>query len=99
LQVVNQIAAPDRRAEVISSYFVCVFSGNALPVVGIGVITTIAGATLASLIFAVMIMAFAFLTLAFAIKYANPDQARGLRVLNAARGLEQETPRTLQREM
>jgi hypothetical protein len=73
LQVVNQIAAPDRRAEVISSYFVCVLSGNALPVVGIGVITTIAGATLASLIFAVMIMAFAFLTLAFAIKYANPD--------------------------
>jgi hypothetical protein len=73
LQVVNQIAPPDRRAEVISSYFVCVFSGNALPVIDICVITTIAGATLANLIFAVMIMVFAFLALAFAIKYTNPD--------------------------
>jgi hypothetical protein len=48
LQLVNQIASEDRRAEVVSSYFVCAFSGNALPVIGIGVISRWTGATIAS---------------------------------------------------
>jgi MFS family permease len=38
LQVVNQIAPENRRAQVVSSYFVCAFAGNALPVIGVGVI-------------------------------------------------------------
>jgi MFS family permease len=69
LQVVNQIAPADRRAEVVSSYFVCGFCGNALPVIGIGVIATLASATEASIAFAVMISVFALVALYFGAKY------------------------------
>ena len=73
LQVVNQIAPEDRRAEVVSAYFLCCFSGNALPVIGIGVISTFAGLTVASTLFATMIIAFAVVALVFNAKY----QSRG----------------------
>jgi MFS family permease len=69
LQVVNQIAPADRRAEVVSSYFVCAFIGNALPVIGVGVISTLASPTTASLMFAVTISVFAVVALFFGIKY------------------------------
>jgi MFS family permease len=69
LQVVNQIAPEHRRAEVVSSYFVCGFSGNALPVIGVGVISTLASSTAASLVFAVTIGVFALVALCFGIKY------------------------------
>jgi MFS family permease len=69
LQVVNQIAPPDRRAEVVSSYLICVFSGNALPVIGVGVISTLASSTAASLVFAVTIGMFALVALFFGAKY------------------------------
>jgi len=36
LQVINQIAPPQRRAEVASSYFIACFVGNSVPVIGIG---------------------------------------------------------------
>jgi MFS family permease len=69
LQVVNQIAPEDRRAEVVSSYFVCAFAGNALPVIGVGVISTIASSTAASLVFATTISVFALVALLFGVKY------------------------------
>jgi MFS family permease len=69
LQVVNQIAPEHRRAEVVSSYFVCGFSGNALPVIGVGVISTLASSTAASLVFAVTISLFALVAFCFGIKY------------------------------
>lgn len=69
LQVTNQIAPQDRRAEIVSSYLICVFAGNALPVIGIGVISTLAGASAASLAFAVMIVIFALLALYFGARY------------------------------
>src|SRR5581483_11914252 len=59
LQVTNQIAPPDRRSEIVSSYLICGFIGNALPVIGVGVISTFAGAVTASLAFAVTIVIFA----------------------------------------
>ena len=39
LQVVNEIAPADKRAEVISSYQIVCFCGNALPVIGVGVLS------------------------------------------------------------
>jgi MFS family permease len=69
LQVVNQIAPPDRRAEVVSAYFVCAFIGNALPVIGVGVISALANAVTASLTFAATISVFAIVALFFGIKY------------------------------
>ena len=69
LQVANQIAPPERRAEIVSSYFICGFAGNALPVIGVGVISTLAGPIAASLAFAVTIAAFALTALFFGIRY------------------------------
>jgi hypothetical protein len=71
LQVVNQIAPADKRAAVVSSYFVCCFIGNALPVIGVGVISAYSGMTLASAVFAGMIALFAAVALIFSIKYAE----------------------------
>jgi predicted MFS family arabinose efflux permease len=71
LQVVNQIAPAAQRAEVVSSYFVCCFAGNALPVIGVGVLSVLAGAATASIVFAVVIALFAIAALAFGIKYAR----------------------------
>jgi len=69
LQVTNQIAPQDRRAEIVSSYLICVFAGNALPVIGVGVISTFAGPTAASLAFAATIVIFALLALYLGRRY------------------------------
>jgi MFS family permease len=71
LQVVNQIAPPDRRAEVVSAFFICCFCGNALPVIGIGVLSSWTSATIASLAFAGMITVFSLVALGFGAKYAR----------------------------
>jgi MFS family permease len=71
LQVVNQIAPKDKRAAVVSSYFVCCFTGNALPVIGVGVIAVYAGAHAASIAFAAMIAVFALVALGFGVRYSR----------------------------
>ncbi|HLH88378.1 MAG TPA: MFS transporter [Xanthobacteraceae bacterium] len=71
LQVVNEIAPPDRRAEVVSSYLLCCFCGNALPVIGIGVLTTITNASIASFAFAGLIVVFAAAALVFGARYTK----------------------------
>jgi hypothetical protein len=71
VQVVNEIAPEDRRAEVVSSFFICCFIGNALPVIGVGIITAYSTMTLASAIFAGMIALFAVVALAFGVKYTK----------------------------
>jgi MFS family permease len=74
LQVVNEISPEDRRAEVVSSYFLCCFSGNALPVVGIGVLSTLANSTVASTTFAAIIIVFALAAFIFGVKYIRADE-------------------------
>jgi MFS family permease len=76
LQVINQIAPEDRRAEVVSSYFVCCFIGNALPVIGVGVISTYAGMPTASGIFASMIALFAVGALFFSIRHPSRNETQ-----------------------
>ncbi|CDX13143.1 Multidrug efflux protein [Mesorhizobium sp. ORS 3324] len=71
LQVVNHIAPADRRAEVVSAFFVCCFCGNALPVIGIGVLSSWTSAIAASLAFAGMITIFALVALVFGARYAR----------------------------
>ncbi|MDX8435093.1 MFS transporter [Mesorhizobium abyssinicae] len=71
LQVVNQIAPDDRRAEVVSAFFICCFCGNALPVIGIGILSNWTSATAASLAFAGMITVFALVALGFGARYAR----------------------------
>ncbi len=45
LGIVNAIAPEDRRAELVSSYLLVCYSANALPVIGVGLITGAIGAT------------------------------------------------------
>jgi len=68
LQVVNQIAPAEKRAAVLSSYFICGFTGNALPVIGVGVISTLASAVVADTVFAGLIVVFALTALVTGLK-------------------------------
>lgn len=63
LEVVNQIAPADRRAEVASAYYIVGFVGNSIPVIGVGFITQIANPIVASLTFGCTIAAFAIFAL------------------------------------
>ena len=69
LQVVNQIAPADKRAAVVSVYFICCFIGNALPVIGVGVLSSLTNATIADIAFACLIAAFAAIALVFGLIY------------------------------
>ena len=71
LQVVNQIAPGDQRAEVASGYFVCGFCGNALPIIGVGILSTLTSAAAASMAFAAVIICFAVVALRFSFKYGR----------------------------
>jgi MFS family permease len=59
LEVINRIAPADQRSEVVSSYLIALFAGNSLPVIGIGVLSAMAGALTAHVTFAAVITALA----------------------------------------
>jgi len=63
LQVVNEIAPNDRRAEVISTYLICCYVGNSVPVIGVGVLETLSTPIVASSAFATTIALFAIVAL------------------------------------
>jgi MFS family permease len=69
LQVINTISPDDRRAEVVSSYFVAGFVGNSLPVIGVGVLSNVFGSVTAGAVFAVTIGAFALIALFVGARY------------------------------
>ncbi|MFL6600423.1 MAG: MFS transporter [Steroidobacteraceae bacterium] len=71
LQVVNEIAPADRRAEVISSYLLCCYAGNSLPVIGVGVLSSFSTPVTASSVFAATIAVFAIVALFTGAKYAR----------------------------
>jgi len=54
LQVINEIAPENRRAEVVSTYLIACYCGISLPVIGIGIVSQVSGALLADIIFAVV---------------------------------------------
>lgn len=65
LQVVNDLAPDDRRAEVVSTYFIACFIGNSVPVIGLGVLSTLTDPLLASIVFAATIAVFSLGALAW----------------------------------
>ncbi|MGY3443600.1 MULTISPECIES: MFS transporter [unclassified Bradyrhizobium] len=69
LQVVNQIAPADQRAAVVSTYFVCCFIGNAVPVIGVGVLSSLTDTIVADIAFSATIAAFALVALIFGAIY------------------------------
>ena len=64
LEVVNEIAPDERRAEVVSTYFMACFIGNSVPVNGVGVLTTWTGPLTASVVFACTVGALSIAALA-----------------------------------
>ncbi len=77
LQVVNEIAPSDRRAEVVSAYLIACFVGNSLPVIGIGFIAAASNSMTASLTFGATIAAFATVALFFEhLREARRPQGR-----------------------
>ena len=64
LAIVNQIAEPDRRAQVLASYFVCTYAGIALPAIAVGAASETIGANRATLYCAVAIATLASAALA-----------------------------------
>ena len=69
LQVVNQIAPDDRRSEVVSSYLIACYSGNSIPVVGIGSLSEVTTSMNAHVIFACVVGTFAVIGLITGVKY------------------------------
>jgi MFS family permease len=69
LQVINDIAPPERRAEVTSAYFVVCFFGNSVPVIGVGVLTVLFSPLIASIVFAGTIAVFAVCGMVIGMKY------------------------------
>jgi MFS family permease len=64
LAVANGLAPAARRAEVASTYFVCCFLGNALPIIGVTALAQFIGLDAASLVFAVIVSLLGFAALA-----------------------------------
>jgi MFS family permease len=55
LQIVNEIAPPDQRAELVSSYLLVCYTANSLPVIGVGLLSLAISAEAAHLAFAVIL--------------------------------------------
>jgi len=68
LQIVNQIAPDNRRAEMVSTYLMFCYAGVSLPVVGIGLLSAMQTPTLAEEIFASVIAAFVLLAIAVDVR-------------------------------
>ena len=73
LEVINRIAPADRRSEVVSSLLIALFAGNSVPVIGIGLLSAVAGLPVAHAAFAVVISALAGIAIVTGIKYAPGD--------------------------
>lgn len=71
LQVINAISPDDRRAEVVSTYYVAGFVGNSLPVIGVGVLSSAVGTMAAGATFAVTIGVFAVVAFVVGARYAR----------------------------
>jgi hypothetical protein len=70
LEVINRIAPANRRSEVASSYFIALFAGNSVPVIGIGVLSAAASPLIANVTFAIVTTLLAGIAAWTGIKYA-----------------------------
>ena len=70
LQIINEIAPEGQRAELVSSYLLVCYSANALPVIGVGVLSLPLGPENAHRIFAIVLVTLASLACAIGLRYA-----------------------------
>jgi MFS family permease len=76
LEVVNQIAPGEQRAEILSAYLIFCYAGLSIPPVGVGVLSELASPAVAEVTFAATVAAIALAGLAIGIKYARQAPAR-----------------------
>ncbi|HEX5353942.1 MAG TPA: MFS transporter [Rhodanobacteraceae bacterium] len=74
LQIVNEIAPEQQRAELVSSYLLVCYSANALPVIGVGVLSLPLGPENAHRVFAIVLVALASLACAIGLRYAPQEK-------------------------
>ena len=86
LGAVNALAPADRRAEVVSAYFICCFMGNALPIIGVGALSERMGAVPADQIFAFGISLIALAALGCAFLFRGNAQDGDAKATPARRG-------------
>ncbi len=71
LQIINEIAPERQRAEMVSSYLLVCYSANALPVIGVGLLSLPLGAEDAHRVFAIVLVALASLACAIGLRHAS----------------------------
>jgi len=71
LQEVNRMAPPDKRAELLSAYLLCCYTGNSLPAVGIAVLSRHVGHLWANVVFAAVSVLLALIALAIGARGAH----------------------------
>jgi len=72
LEVVNGMAPPERRAEVIASYILFMYAGNSVPIIGIGLLDTVTRSLVADLSFAIIIASVSLLALLIGMRRIAP---------------------------
>lgn len=77
LHAVNAAVGADRRGELVSSYFVVLYIAISLPIVGVGLITDVAGVRTASVIFSVLTAIIALVALALLARNKDGNGAGG----------------------
>ena len=86
LGAINALAPADRRAEVVSAYFICCFMGNALPIIGVGALSERLGAVPADRVFAFGISLVALAALGCALLFRSSPKAGDAKAAPARRG-------------
>jgi MFS family permease len=69
LQIVNEIAPPPRRAELVSSYLLVCYTANSLPVIGVGLLSLAVSAESAHLAFAALLALLSLLACAIGWRF------------------------------
>lgn len=70
LTMVNQMAPSSKRAELVSTYLLVCYTANALPVIGVGVLSQLVSASAAYLAFAVLLAALAVSACVVGLRYS-----------------------------
>lgn len=77
LEVINQIAPDNQRAEVVSAYLICCYAGLSIPPVGVGILSELASPSLADLTFAAVVAVIAAAGLAIGLRYSPRRLGQG----------------------
>jgi MFS family permease len=78
LAAINEASPAQRRGEVASSFFVIAYVGLALPVVGVGLVTEVAGLRVAGLLFATVVAALAATVITVLVRDKGREEPRRL---------------------